>query len=161
MKQLTDSMIEKALNNTVYVTENPWTIIAITGAVILFLILIFFVSRNTRQKIASALLAVMLFIMCCVGVGKNADVETSIKNGEWIVRTDIVDRVMEETHRNGNKDYFMVLEKYGYVSLDSYSEAIQYYSGAKVYVVVVPKGGDYKSTGVTYPTDTYVYVGSH
>ena len=93
MKQLTDSMIEKALNNTVYVTENPWTIIVITGAVVLFLLLIFFISKNARQKISSALLAVMIFIMCCVGVGKNADVENSIKNGEWIVRTDIVDRV--------------------------------------------------------------------
>ena len=161
MNQLTDAMIERALNNTVYMTESPWIIIAIIGAVVLFLLFIFFKSNNARQKIGSGLLVVMFVVMGIGIIGKNASMKHSIQRGEWIVRTDIVDRVMEETHSNGNKDYFMVLKKYGRVSLDSYFDAMQYYPGAEVYVVVVPKDGEYERTGIAYPTDTYVYVGIH
>ena len=160
MTRLTDSMIENALNDTVYMTENPWTVTAIIGAVVLFLLLIFFKSNNARQKIASGLLVVMFIIMGILTIGQNSAIKNSIQNDEWIVVTDTVDRVMEKTE-NGHKSYFMVLEKYGRVSLDSYSEAIQYYAGAKVYVIVVPKGEEYKSVGVAYPKDTYIYIGNH
>ena len=158
--QLTDSMIERALQDTVYVTESPWTIIGILGAVVLFLLFIFFKSNNARQKICSGLLAVIFVIMGFVIIGRNSSGKNYIENGEWYVVTDTVDRVME-AEKNGNLSYFMVLDKYGRVSLDSYSEAMQYYAGATVYVVVIPDGNGYKSTGVTYNTDDYVYVGNH
>ena len=160
MKYLTDSMIENVLNETVYVTESPWTVIAIIGAVVLFLLFIFLKANNARQKILSGLLVIIFLIMGVGIIARNDSVKNAIDNDEWTVVTDTVDRVMEKTE-NGHKSYFMVLEKYGRVSLDNYSDAMQYYSGAKVYVVVVPKGGEYKSTGVTYPTDTYIYVGNH
>ena len=158
--QLTDSMIERALQDTVYVTESPWTIIGILGAVVVFLLFIFFASKNTRQKVCSGLLAVMFIIGGIVIISRNSTGKNYIENGEWYVVTDTVDRVME-SEKNGRKSYFMVLDKYGRVSLDSYSEAIQYYAGATVYLVVIPDGGGYKSTGVAYNTDDYVYVGNH
>ena len=85
----------------------------------------------------------------------------AINNGSWEVHTDIVDRVMESTDDDGDKDYYMVLKKYGRVSLDSYTEATQYYQGQKVYIIVVPKGNNYKDTGVSYPDDVYKYSGNH
>lgn len=160
MNRLTDSMIEDALNDTVYVTESPWTIIAIIGGLVIFLLFIFFRANNARQKIISGLLAFFFIIGGIIMIDRNDSVKNLIDNGEWIVITDTVDRVMEET-KNGRKSYFMVLDNYGRVSLDNYSEAIQYYAGAEVYVVVVINGNEYKSTGVTYPTDTYIYVGNH
>ena len=103
----------------------------------------------------------LLLILSFAAMNQNGSMAKAINNGDWEVHTDIVDRVMVSTDDDGDKDYFMVLDTYGRVSLDGYADAIQYYSGQKVYIVVVPKGSTYKDTGVSYPTDTYKYIGSH
>ena len=161
MNQLTDSMIENALQNTAYMNNDNTLMIIIMSVGAIFLGGIFLISKNTRQKIGAGGSLILLIVLSLTVINQNSSMAKEINNGNWEVHTDVVDRVMESTDDDGDKDYFMVLEKYGRVSLDSYYEATQYYSGAEVYVVVVKKGGSYKDTGVTYPTDTYYYVGNH
>ena len=158
--QLTDYMIERALQDTVYMNESPWTLNGIVSILVVVIVALFVKIKGTLYRIGCVFLASALIIGSIVYIDNKNNVKESITNGEWMVVTDTVDRVMEST-KNGNKDYFMVLEKYGRVSLESYSDAMQYYSGATVYVVVVPDGSLYKSTGITYSTDEYIYVGKH
>ena len=161
MKQLTDTMIEKALQNTAYMGNDNTVAIIIMIVATIVLGSIFFISQNTRQKLSAGGTLILLIVLSLALISKNGSMAKAINNGNWEVHTDIVDRVMETTDDDGDKDYYMVLKTYGRVSLDSYADAIQYYSGQKVYIVVVPKGSSYKDTGVTYPTDVYTYVGSH
>jgi hypothetical protein len=161
MKQLTDAMIEKALQNKAYMNDDNTLMIVIMVIATIFLGSIFFISRNTRQKIGAGGSLILLLILSFAVINQNGSMAKAINNGSWEVHTDIVDRVMESTDDDGDKDYFMVLKTYGRVSLDSYAEAMQYYSGQRVYIIVVPKGSGYKDTGVAYPTDVYTYVGSH
>ncbi len=158
--QLSDHMIEQALKDTVYMSESPWILVGVLSFILLALVVLFIKNKGALYRIGCVLLATTLIILSIKYINKKNNTAEFISNGEWIVVTDVVDRVMESTE-NGNKDYFMVLEKYGRVSLESYSDAMQYYSGAKVYVVVVPDGSEYKSTGVTYSTEIYTYVGNH
>ena len=154
--ELTDSMIESELQNTIYAGDFHWEIIVFLGVpLLLFLVFFFFKSEDTRTKVCCGLLAVVFIIMGSVTIVKNATTSNYIDSGEWIVVTDTVERVMEST-KNGNKSYFMVLEKYGNVSL-SYSEARQYHWGEEVYVVVVPDGNEYRGLGIAYSTDDYIY----
>ena len=118
-------------------------------------------TRSTRQKIGSSVTSVFFIIMAVALLIQGNSIKRAINSGSWEVHTDVVDRVMESTDSDGDKDYFMVLENHGRVSLDDYNEASQYYSGQSVYIIVVPKGGGYKYAGVTYSTDDYVYVGNH
>lgn len=162
MFELTDSMIIKALKNTVWYNDNDMALVLILiGAVCVFTGLIFFFTRNGRQKFGAGMTFLIFLIMGIMYVNNESFMKNSIDNGEWEVRTDIVDRVMQETDSDGDVSYFMVLDEYGRVSLDSYSEACQYYSGAEVYVVIIPKGNSFERTGVAYPADTYIYVGNH
>ena len=161
MKQLTDSMIENALRNTAYMNNDNTLMIIIMVVLTIFLGSIFFLSKSTRQKIGAGSTLVIFLVMGFALISQNNSMAKAINNGSWEVHTDIVDRVMESTDDDGDKDYFMVLKTYGCVSLDNYAETTQYYQGQKVYIVVVPKGSDYKSTGVSYPTDVYKYFGTH
>lgn len=155
--QLTDAMIENELRNTVYMSGNPVAVIAVVCAAMLFFGFLFFKTKRTNHKISCALLVLLLFVFVCIFTGRQIGTKHAIQNGEWRVCMDTVDRVMEKTE-NDRKSYFLVLNGYGRVSLESYEEALQYYAGAKVYVVVLESGD---CTGVIYPEDTYVYVGSH
>lgn len=161
MNLLTDSMIENALQNTAFMNNDNTLMIIIIIAATIFLGAIFLFSKSIRQKIGAGGTLALLLILCFVAINQNNSTANAINNGDWEVHTDIVDRVMESTDNDGNKDYFMVLKKYGRVSLDSYLEATKYYSGQRVYVVVVCKDDGYDDTGITYPTDIYKYVGAH
>ena len=161
MHELTDYMIAEDLKETVYKSnENTLMIVIMIVATIVGGV-IFLFTNSKRQKIASAGIVLLFLIFGVIIIGRNNFMKNAINNGKWEVQTDIVDRVMEQTDDDGDVSYFMVLKKYGRVSLDDYSEAIQYYAGAEIYIIVVPKGDEYKDTGVTYPIDYYYYKGSH
>lgn len=161
MKQLTDATVEKALQNTAYMNNDNTLMIIIMVAVIVFLGVILFFSRSTRQKIGAGVTLLVFLVLGFALINQQSAMAKAINNGSWEVHTDIVDRVMVSTDDDGDKDYYMVLKTYGRVSLDNYEEAIQYYSGQKVYIVVVLKGSEYEDTGVSYPADVYKYVGNH
>ena len=158
--QLTDAMIESALENTVYMKQNPWIMIAILCAVVLFLTFLFFKAQVSRQKIIAGALAGVFVLIGCATLPRNIQGKKHIENGEWYVVTATVDRVMEAT-KDGKKRYYAVLDKYGSISLANYAEAMKYYAGEAVYVVVIPDSDGYKSTGITYKTADYTYEGSH
>lgn len=160
MTQLTDTMIENALQNTAYMGNDNTLVIIIMIVSTIVLGSIFFICKNTRQKISAGGTLILLIVLSLALINRNDSMEKAINNGNWEVHTDVVDRVMETTD-DGEKDYYMILKTYGRVSLDSYAEAIQYYAGQRVYIIVVPKGGGYKNTGVAYPADVYMYVGRH
>ena len=158
--QLTDSMIERALQDTSYVSESPWKIVGILSVLILFFCLCFFMFKEKPRKIIAVVFVIFLLISGIVIISRDNKVKKQIENGEWYVATDTVDRVLEESKRV-SKSYHMVLDEYGHVSLKDYEEAKKYYSGATVYLIVVPNGNEYKSIGITYNADKYVYVGNH
>ena len=161
MKKLTDSMIDAALQNTVWMKEDNTLIIVIMVVAVLLLGTIFFFSKSTRQKIGAGGTLILFLVLGFVLINQNGSMKRAINNDSWEVHTDIVERVMESIDDDGDKDYFMVLKTYGRVSLDNYADAMQYYPGQTVYIVVVPKGSGYKDTGVSYPADVYKYVGDH
>lgn len=161
MKQLTDSMIEKALQDTAFMNNDHITMIIIMVVATIVLGGIFLISGNLRQKIGAGGSLVLLIVLCTVSIIQKGSMARAINSGNWEVHTDIVESVMVSTDRDSDKDYYMVLKEYGRVSLENYSEARQYHSGQKVYIIVVPKGRSHKDTGVTFPADVYKYVGSH
>ena len=161
MIELTDTMIETALRNSSMINDVDILPILLGIAIILFLALIFFVSKNTRQKVASGLMALLFLYLCLSGVIKQHSLKRSVEKGEWIVLKDRVVRVMEETHQNGSKDYYLVLKETGRASLNGQLDAMQYLPGDEIYVIVVPKGSGYERTGIKYSANVYVYVGTH
>lgn len=161
MEELTDKMIENALENTVYMGNENTTIIIIMIVAALIGGTVFFLSKSIRQKIGFGGTALLFVLMGFGIIHNNNSMARPIKDGEWEVETDIVERVMESTDDDGDNNYFMVLEEYGRVSLADRTEANQYYKGQEVYVIVVPTNNGYESVGVTFPTDTYSYIGEH
>ena len=160
MKQLTDSMIESSLQSTWDSGDNILMLV-ILFAIVIFLGIIFLFSKSTRQKIGAGGTIILFIILALATINQENAKTKAIKNGTWEVHTDVVDRVMVSTDDDGDKDYFMVLETYGRISLDSYTEASQYYTGQTVYIVVIPNGRSFEKTGIVYPTDAYIYVGNH
>lgn len=160
--QITDSMIEKALHNTAWMKgSDTKTIIIIMVAVTIFLGCILFISNNAKRKMAAGGTLALLLVLGIAVIYQDTSMAKAINEGKWEVHTDVVERVMESTDDSGDKDYFMVLQRYGRVSLDSYAEATLYYSGQEVYIVVVRRGNEYENAGILYPTNLYKYVGSH
>ena len=159
--QLTDSMIEQALQDKGYTTTNPWPIIGVMGALAVIFLLCSFLHKKLIKKIVCGLLAVLMIIMGIIFISRDISKANNIKNGEWIVVTDTVDRVMVEYDR-GKKSYFMVLENMnGNIALDNYDEAMQYAPGNTVYVVLIPSGNKYTDVNIAYDANKYVYVGNH
>lgn len=162
MMQLTDSVIETVLQNTVWVSDENSTLIKVIVFAAVILGGIVLLSKDTRKRLSAGGCLALLVFMCSVIISRNNFMGKAINNGNWFVHTDVVEEVKVAIDQaDGDRDYFMVLEKYRRVSLDDYEDAIQYYPGQRVYIVVVPKNGSYESTGVTFPADVYKYVGSH
>lgn len=161
MKQLTDSMIESALQDSPHMTSGdiPLLIVIMVGFTIFCGAILYF-SKSTRQRIGAGGTLIMMLVMGSILIYREASMMNAINRGDWEVHTDIVARVMESTSNDG-KDYYMVLREYGRESLKNRREAKQYYSGQEVYVIVVRKGNNYEQTGLTYPADIYEYVGDH
>lgn len=161
MKELLDSRIISDLNETVFMSNENTLLITITIGLVLFLGCIFLFSNNSTQKGACLGLIILFVPMSFIIMGRNNFMKKAIENGEWVVLTDKVQKVMELTDGDGEKSYYMVLEKMGRVELDDLEDANQYYVDDEVYIIVVMKNGEYKSTGVTYSTKDYYYVGEH
>ena len=159
MEKLTDSMIENALNNSDYVTQSPWLGIVIVGVLVSYLVYACLKYTDLYKRIICGLLALVIFSVGLYDIIKDQSIKKSINNDDWIV---VVDTVKNVTYRTQSlKPYHLHLEEYGDVTLASKSEAEQYRSGQKVYVVVVSHGGEYVSTDVVFPMNTYKYVGNH
>lgn len=159
MKQLTDAIIENALNDSDIVTKNPLIDIFIYGLLVLALSYLCYCHKDIIKKVTCGLLAFVIFSVGLSGTIKDYSKKNSISNDEWIVVTDRVERVMYRT--NSLNPYYLDLKEYGRVTLDGHSEAMEHYSGEKVYVIVVPYGEKYESTGVVFSKDTYTYTGNH
>ncbi len=160
MNELTDKMITNELKDAAFMQNENTLIIVLMVGFLIVLGAIFIFSKNERQKFASLGILILFEILGFMVIGNNNFMKNAVNNGEWIVITDTVERVMESTDDDGDTSYFMVLEKTGRASLDSSYEASRYSTGDEVYVVVVMKNGEYKRTGVVYPS-TYYYTGSH
>lgn len=160
MIELTDEMIIRDLNNTVFMSNENTFIIALMIISFVVLGLMFFFSNNKRQKYSALLLLILFEIMGGIIIKNNNFMKNAINNDEWVVITDKVESVKEVTDDDGDTSYFMILEDIGRVSLDSYDEASQYSKNDEVYIVVVKKNGKNESTGVSYPSN-YRYVGNN
>jgi len=161
MVKLTDSMIMDDLQNTGIFEDLPSMIIPLIVFFIL-MVLFFIFTGNLRQKIASGVIIILIVVIGFLSVGKNISAIRAIKDGDWVVDVDVVDRVMERESEDGDKSYYIDLDNYGKVYLDSYSDAIQHYEGEEVYIILIPdEEDDYKSAGVVYSTDEYYYVGDN
>lgn len=158
---LTDAMINEALQNTAFATRSPWEMIIILSVVVIVFVIILFKVENKRIKVLSAVLAVMFILIGINSIEEDFTIKNAIQNEEWIIVTDTVDRVMESKKNGKTTGYFMVLEEYGRVSFDSYSEAAEHYPGGQVYAVVIPHGDECLKTGIAYSKDKYTYVGNH
>ena len=110
MTQLTDSMIENALKNTAFMNDDNTIILIIMIVASLFLGTIFFLSKNTRQKIGTSGSLILLLVLGFSVINQNSFMKKAINNGNWEVHTDIVDQVMESTGDDGSVDYFMKLK---------------------------------------------------
>ena len=161
--QLTDYMIEKALQETSYMNESLWLPICICGGVLLVIVALAFLYLKVgirTEGIIGVVFAVVFLIMSVRYIINQNRIKASIINGEWEVVTDRIEEVTQTT-KDGNTKYHVILEKYESISLDDYNEATKYHSGETVYVVVVPKGNKYESTGIVYNANEYTYVGNH
>ena len=159
MEKLTDSMINNALNNSDYATKGPWLGIVICGVLVCYLAFLCLMHTNLFKKIVCGLLALLIFSAGTYSITRDQSIKKSIRNDEWFV---VVDTVKNVTYRTQSLNpYHLHLEEYGDVTLDGESEAKQYHSGEKVYVIVVLHGGEYVSTDVVFSMDTYKYVGNH
>jgi hypothetical protein len=158
MMQLTDSIIKNALNNSDIMTKIPLLDILVYGLLTCGLAFLCYFHTEIIKKVICGLLAVLILGLGLNGTIQDYSKQNSINNDEWIVVTDRVERVMYRT--NSVNPYYLDLKEYGRVTLAGYSEAMEHYSGEKVYVIVIPSGEKYKSTGVIFSMDKYTYTGN-
>ena len=163
MKQLTDSMIEKALKNELNNDTFIWVIIFLFGLATILGLFAYYGVTSKSQRNAGIVAIVVLVLLGIEYICQYAGTNYIIKRSAWVVDTDVVEKVAAYTD-DGERKYYMILEKYGRVSLDGY----EYRSGDEVYVVLFPSysllsalNGEYVTKGEVYSTDTYIYVGTH
>ena len=159
--QLTDDMINKALQASGFATRSSWEVVIILGIFVIVFAVLFLRLKNKTLKILCAVLAVAFVAIGVNNITEDFAYKKAIQNEDWLVVTDRVDRVMESKTNGKTTGYFMVLEKYGRVSFADYSGAIQHYPGERVYAVVIPNGDEYMRTGIAYSKDKYEYIGNH
>ena len=159
--QLTDEMINKVLRASHFATRSSWKTVIILSIVVIVFVVLFFKVKDKKIKIPCALLAVVFVVIGVNNVAEDFAYKKAIQNEDWLVVTDTVDRVMESKTYGKTTGYFMVLEEYGRVSFDSYSEAAKHYPGEQVYVVVIPNGDKYMHTGFAYSKAEFEYIGNH
>ena len=163
MKQLTDSMIGEVIKND---PDNHFYLLAafvLFGVAILLVIRIYCMGSSKYLQSAGLVAIVLLLFLGIEGVCRCVGINYIIKRSEWVVDTDVVEKVTAYTD-DGERKYYMLLEKYGRIELDGY----EYRSGDEVYVVLFPScslltalSGEYITQGEVYSTDTYIYVGTH